>query len=355
MRQAIFRAAAAFVAGLFVFSIPAATSAEGPADAVLHAARYIATTQQPDGGFGGFGDGQTFDAIFALRSAGIDPAQVKSGGKSPVDFLNARAVEQTQAASAAKAALAARAVNLDPRSLNGVDLLAIVSDSYDSPTGRYAADDFSHGIAMLGLSCNGVDLPNGALNALRAAQLGDGGWGFDGFSDPDTTAIALQALIAAGVPASDPSVAAALAYFETTQAPDGGWGFTPTESNTSSTAYVVQALIAAGIDPRSPRFGAPMSPLDYLAAQQAPDGSFAGFDPAFATNQVVPALAGRSFCYAPVTPASGGIPSARPVAPLPPNTGSGSADPGSPADGEALALVALLLSVTAMGLAVKRR
>ena len=355
MHPVVSRAAAAFVAGLFVFSIPAAANADGPADAVLRAARYIATTQQPDGGFGGFGDGQTFDAIFALRSAGIDPAQVKTGGKSPVDFLNARAAEQTQAASAAKAALAARAANLDPRSLNGVDLLAVVSGTYDSVTGRYASDDFSHGVAMLGLTCNGVDVPNGSVGALRAAQLDDGGWGFDGFSDPDTTAIALQALIAAGVPASDPSVATALAYFESTQAPDGGWGFTPTESNTSSTAYVVQALIAAGIDPRSPRFGAPVSPLDYLLGQQAPDGSFAGFDPAFATNQVVPALAGRSFCYAPVTPASGGVPSARPTAPLPPNTGSGSAGTVHPAGVEALALAVLVLSAATCGLSLKRR
>lgn len=355
------RSAAALVAGFALFSSPLAVQADGPSDAVARGARYVAATQQPDGGFGGFGDGQTFDAVFALRSAGIDPNQVRTGGNSPADFLQAGAARQLQPASAAKAALAARALNLDPRSVNGTDLLAVVSGAYDPATGRYAPDDFSHSVAVLGLTCNGSDVPNGAVSALRASQLGDGAWGFDGQGDPDTTAIALQALLAAGVPAGDAGLQAALAYLESIQAPDGGWGFTPSESNTSSTAYVVQALIAAGLDPRGPRFGVPASPIDYLLGQQAADGSFAGFDPAFATNQVLPALAGRSFCYAPVTPASGGLPAAppvRPAAPLPPNTGNGSlstAGDGLAGTGVLLALSALGLAAAGLALAAKQR
>ena len=42
-------------------------------------------------------------------------------------------------------------------------------------------------------------------------------------------------------------------------------------------------------------------PVGYLLSQQRSDGSFTGFDPSFATNQVVPALAGRSFAAAPLT------------------------------------------------------
>lgn len=357
MRPAFIRAVAAMAAALFIFAAPVVSNAGGPSDALSNGARYIATTQQADGGFGGFGDGQTFDAIFALRSAGVDPAQVRFGGKSLVDFLNARAAAQTQAAAAAKAAMAARAANLDPRSVNGTNLLAVVTAAYDPTTGRYAADDFSHGISVLGLTCNSVDVPNGAVIALRTSQLADGGWGFDGFSDPDTTAVALQALIAAGTPSSDSSVRAALAYLESIQVPDGGWGFTPAESNTSSTAYVVQSLLAAGIDLHGARFGQPASPLDYLLSQQSADGSFAGFDPAFATNQVLPALAGRSFCYAPVTPASGGIPPApaHPTAPLPPKTGAGLSDTTANHGVALLAGFMLFLSGVALGFAGRRR
>ena len=115
------------------------------------------------------------------------------------------------------------------------DLIAAIEAGYDDATGRFAADDFGQSLAILGLACTGFDAPAGALEALLERQLDDGGWGFEGASDPDTSAIALQAVIAAGTTTSDSAVAAAIAYFRAAQASDGGWGFTPDESNTSST------------------------------------------------------------------------------------------------------------------------
>src|SRR5690606_15954939 len=116
--------------------------------------------------------------------------------------------------------------------------------AYDPATGRYAADDFSNSLAVLGLVCTGVDVPGAVAEAIRGSQLDDGGWGFSDSGDPDTTAIALQALLAGGGTARDAHASAALAFLQEHQGLDGGWGFDPAESNVNSTAFVVQALLA---------------------------------------------------------------------------------------------------------------
>ena len=332
------------------------------APAVARGATFIRGTQQADGGFGGFGDGQTMDAIFAIRSANIDPAGVTKDGKSPVDFLKAKAAGQTKPAAAAKAALAARAAGLNPRSVGGTDLIAAILAGYTASNGQFAADDFSQAITIVGLACTGNGVPNGAVLALRKTQIADGGWGFGGASDADTTAIALQALLAAGAPRNDAAVVKAVAYFVATQAKDGGWGFDPAESNASSTGFALQSLIAAGQDIDGPTFKkAGGTPVSYLLGQQQADGSFKGFDPAFAANQVVPALAGRTFCNAidtPIRPDAPApppaAPAARPVAPQPPNTGSGAED-GSDTFAILLGLLALAAAGSAGFVAYQRR
>jgi len=288
------------VAALLALPLLVSSAALPESAAVTKGADFIRTTQVEDGGFGGFGPGQSMDAIFALRAAGVDPATVKRDGKSPADFLAANASGATTAGAAAKAALAAKAMNLDPRNLAGVDLVATIQAAFDGD--KYADDDFTHSIAILGLACTGNDIPGGAVMRLRETQLADGGWGFEGASDPDTSAIAAQALIAAGVPNDDPDVLAAIAYFKAKQGNDGGWGFSPDESNTSSTAFVVQALLALGEKPEAAEYTrSGKTAVAYLVSKQLPDGSFEGFDPAYAANQVVPALAGRTFCNAVTT------------------------------------------------------
>ena len=325
---------------------------------------YIRTTQQPDGGFGGFGDGQTFDAVFAIRSAGIDPTTVKKDGKSPADFLIARASAQTTPGAAAKAAMAAVAMNMDARNVGGVNLVARISAGTGA-SGKYGTDDFTQALCMIALRIVGEGIPGGAVPALLANQLPDGGWGFGGFSDPDTTALAMQALVAINGAAP----ANAINYLKAQQLPDGGWGFG--DSNANSTAFVIQALIAAGIDPNSADFNkAGKTPLGFLSTQQQQDGSFLGFDPAFATNQAVPALAGRTFLSAPSTPIPVTVsptaapppapatvqppPAAPSIVPAPPATGSGQATPGNSG---MLMMVAALVSIAISGtaFAVARR
>lgn len=102
------------------------------------------------------------------------------------------------------------------------------------------------------------------LQRVCEAQHADGGWSFDGVSDTrggtapdgvDTAGAAVMALTAAGVGVADPVITAAVTYFQAGQQPTGAWqpadfGFgTPDDPN--STVLAVQGLLAAGVAPGS--------------------------------------------------------------------------------------------------------
>lgn len=361
-----------FAAMFAALPILAASAAIPETKAVASGAAFLLTVQDANGGYGAPSAGQAFDSIFAVRAAGLDPNKdVLPGGKTPAGYVKAQAAAQTKPASAAKAALAAKAVGLDPKAVNGTNLIAAVNAGLDAGTGKYASDDFSQSIAMLGLACTGNTVPAGAIAALKGTQLKDGGWGFGDASDPDTTAIAIQALLASGAAKTDASVTKAITLLKSTIGTDGGWGFDPTASNASSTAYVIQALIAAGEDVNIPQYIRPgPSPVSFLLSQQNPDGSFIGFDLVYATNQALPALAGRTFCNAADTPItqtrptpaptatatvtpSPAVPTATAPAPLPPSTGN-SEPSHEGASAVALATAAILL-LAGSAFAIRRR
>jgi hypothetical protein len=350
----------------------AASAAIPETKAVANGAAFLLTVQDATGGYGASSAGQAFDSIFAIRAAGLDPNKdVVPGGKTPADYVKSQAAAQTKPASAAKSALAAKAVGLDPKNVNGTNLVAVASGGFDAATGKYASDDFSQSIAILGLACTGNTVPASSTAALKATQLPDGGWGFGGTSDPDTTAIAIQALLATGSTKTDAAVVKAITHLKGTIGVDGGWGFDPTASNASSTAYVIQALLAAGEDVNIPQYIRPgPSPVTFLLSQQNADGSFIGFDPVFATNQVLPALAGRTFCNAADTPITQARPAPTPTpttapatatpsptvtapSPRPPATGNGAeADHGGAV---ALAAVGLLLLLAGAAVTAARK
>lgn len=317
----------ALAAGLAL--LPAFAFAALPAtDAVVKGAAFIKTVQRPDGSYAE-SPGQSIDAIIAVRAAGYDPRLDLENGKSPVDWLVAAAPAISSPASAAKAALGAKALGLDPKNVGGTNLIAIAQAGYDAESGAYASNAFSQSIAILGLACTGNAVGAKAADNLKAAAVSGGGWGFGGAADPDTTAIAIQALLAAGVPKTDEKIAAGLAWLRANQGSDGGWGFDPSASNTSSTAFAIQALLALGENPESATYTKNgVTPVQYLLGQQLPDGSFTGYDPAFAANQVVPALAGRTFCNAPETPITRVRPAAQPTPTAPP--ASPTAPPATP-------------------------
>ena len=154
---------------------------------------------------------------------------------------------------------------------------------------------------------------------LRNTQQASGGWAFDGSAttaaDVDSTAAAIQALVAANVPVTDADLKAGLVYLANTRQPGtGAWqSFGGDDPNSTSTA--VLAITAAGFDVNVPCWRntvAPglsgqqyTSPLAWLRSQQNPtdhhiNSHFDGAIPnTFATTQTIEALRRG---WIPVTP-----------------------------------------------------
>lgn len=353
--------AALTLAALAIASLaPAAARAQpDPTKAAAAALSWVRAQQQSDGGFPGFGPGDTADVVFALVAAGQRPAGVTKGGKSPIDYLEAQAAgyAATGVGAAAKLALAASAVGGDPTSFGGENLLAAIGKSYDPASGQYGPDVFSHALALLAIRAAGAAPPALALDRLAGLQLDDGGWSFDGTaatgSDTNTTSLAIQAL--AGQPQLGAVRPKAIAYLRSQQNPDGGFPYSQTspyghDSDANSTAYVIQALTVIGQDPAAFTNGG-NSPLDALTAMQNPSGAMRyqlamPDDNALATYQAIAALYGAPLPVK-VTPVAGAQALVAPAAALP-TTG---APAGLPLAG--LALAALVMA--AAGLVVRRQ
>jgi hypothetical protein len=153
----------------------------------------------------------------------------------------------------------------------------------------------------------GWSLPDAALDACNGLPAD--------FSGPDTnsTALALEGLASQGAlpPASAEN---AVAYLRGGQDADAGWSYyansvaIPATSDPDSTALVMQALVAMGLHPSAFTKGS-ADPLGTLLTFQLHSGTSAGgfyFPPApapasnLATYQAVPALMGLPLPLAPV-------------------------------------------------------
>lgn len=136
---------------------------------------------------------------------------------------------------------------------------------------------------------------------IAERQHRDGGYGLGGplagSSGVDTTGAALEALVASGSRRTDAAIRRAVVYLVAQQHPDGGFGDgTGGPSNAQSTAFAVQGLIAAGRDPERVRSAGSRSPLGYLRSLQVSDGSIrysrtSGETPVWVTAQALLALA----------------------------------------------------------------
>lgn len=260
---------------------------------------------------GGIADhvGFSSEAAFAARGAGVDPLGWRRGGASLSGYIDshAGAYAAAGAAQAGKALAGAVAAGVDPRTVAGGDLVAAAWGRYDPATGTFGATVWDQAWAMIGLAAASEAIPPAAVDFLAGARSPGGGWGFAAGADEadaDSTGLAIQALRAAGMPSASPPIAEALAFLDRNQSTDGGWSHGG-PSNANSTAYAVQGLLAAGEDPQAGRWQATAggggsdgaNPVTFLLSSQRPEGHFA-YD-AFpsdlvATLQVLPALAGRS-------------------------------------------------------------
>jgi hypothetical protein len=140
----------------------------------------------------------------------------------------------------------------------------------------------------------GLTAPKLLVNALLARQSKSGGWGWAKGVAPDSndTAVAVQALRAAGV--SGAPVRRALDYLRSLRGMDGGFALgRGRESDAQSTAWAIQAFVAAGARVPSEAFA-------YLRTLRRSDGSYRysvryAVTPVWVTAQVLPAILRKPF------------------------------------------------------------
>jgi hypothetical protein len=272
-------------------------------------------------------------------AAGYDPNALRHGsGPSVMAYLAAHAAAACTSAGACGELLqAVAAAGLDPAAFGGVDLLTTLNSFYSAGTGVFGdGEAFTQTLAIQGLVAAHQAVPAAALHHLVAAQDSDGGWdyllikddpngptNFD-TSDTNSTAMVLMALDAAGVHTRD---RAALAWLHTQQDTDGGFPYQAgSGTDPDSTALVLQALLATGQNPDAPAW-APggHTPLARLIASQDGGGGFifpgnSAPDP-FTTAQVPPALERAAFpltcgsarCFQPGSTLNGPLPTPTPT------------------------------------------
>jgi energy-coupling factor transport system substrate-specific component len=239
--------------------------------AAAHAATpssYLLSAQRPDGGFGA-APGQASSQLYAgwaalgLAAVGHNPADVSDGGASLVSYVEAGAGAPDTGAIE-RTILVLGAAGISARDVGGRDLVATLEHRI-RPDGSLSDQVNWTSFGVLALRAAGV-APTGAMFGwLAHHENRDGGFSFApaaGGSDPDDTGAALEAL--------GRRAPRAVAYLRAQQNGDGGFPSEPGGfSNAQSTAFAVQGLLAAGVPLGSLKHG---SPLAYLRRLTAPDG-----------------------------------------------------------------------------------
>ncbi|WP_063741272.1 prenyltransferase/squalene oxidase repeat-containing protein [Saccharothrix syringae] len=208
--------------------------------------------------------GLTLDALFALAAAGVaeDRADAITAWfarpETVATYLHFGDPNTSYAGSYAKLALAVQVRGLDPTDFGGVDLIAGLT-ALQAPSGRFSdvPQDFSNGFtqafAVLALERR-QSAPRNAVDFMLGTRCPGTGFPVQLLAEPcvpdvDTTAMAVQALLAVDrTPADDAALAEALTWLAGQQQPGGGFreDGKDDEGNANSTGLAAQALRAGG-------------------------------------------------------------------------------------------------------------
>ena len=285
------------------------------ADAGTRAIEYLEGQQSATDGSlaGGFSVNDLY--AIGAAAGGYDPHLLSHGGPSVIDYLTANAAAACPAPTAVPASAgncgyliqAALAAAADPRAFGGLDLVARLEAYFDPSTGKYGdGQAFTQALAIQALVAAGQTVPTAARTYLHAAEDSDGGWDYQDVpndttnpydtSDTNSTAMVLMALDAAGDHSRD---SAGLAWMHPLQNADGGFSLQGGGSDPDSTALVDQAILATGGSPTAAAWTVNgHTPFSELEATQDPSGGYAyPGSPAnpFTTSPVLPALFGHAF------------------------------------------------------------
>jgi hypothetical protein len=273
--------------------------------AAANALGWLRSQQDPTTGGYGDGLGGAVEVMLALGANGEQLAAWQPAGSSRTlaDLVRLRATRYSRQGVAEAGKLAVASVSAGgcrtARSLQPAGY-------YSETLGAFAADSGFNAWGILGTLALSRTVPPGAVDALAGQQQPDGGWEWQpGFgTDTNTTALAVQTLVAAGYPVTTTEVVSALAFLKNGQVAGGGFVYDPAApengADANSTAYALMALVAAGEDPTADAWQVDgENAVDFLVSLQAADGSIewqAGTGPnLLATAQAATALLGRSF------------------------------------------------------------
>ena len=313
MGASVALAAALTLSGSVVTGASAEPAPTTPATASQAAAHYLEEQLAAGGDFFSVevGDdtypdlGVTADAILALAAAGTGQSQAEAStahlAADVVAYTGFGDPSEVYAGSVAKLLNVAIVQGLDPRSFGGTDLVAAL-EALEGADGRFSDDSaygdnsntFGQSLALIGLERAGVDVSAAAVGFLEAQQCPGGGFQLymdapctdDADSDPDATALAVQALIA--VDGSAAAVEAGLDFLAEVQGADGGvgGGAPQTAPNANSTGLAGQAFLAGGRTAQADLARAYVLDLQYGCAFPAALRGGIAYDPAaFAAQQ----------------------------------------------------------------------
>jgi hypothetical protein len=279
--------------------LPSAPTYVAAADAL----EWMRTQQQPDGSYAdSLGKiGASNRALIALGSAGYDPAEW--GDPDLLSFLTVLSKTETieyaaeSAGRAGKLTLGVAWTGQSVTNFVGINLPISITTFYSPTTGAYGDGSGDTAWASLGLYAAGEAIPDKTVAFLASMQNEDGGWSWNEWgatSETQHTATCVQAMLAAGEPATSTVVTKALTFLRRAQNADGGWPYTvPGDSDIGSTASVLQAFLSAGETPPGNWCAALQN--KHLVAVQEADGSYPGFSPLYATHDAIPSLMQRPY------------------------------------------------------------
>jgi hypothetical protein len=312
LRRTILFAVAGVLAATMT-ATPAAATHSRPDAAAGWLARQMADGERFEVDFGGVlypDQGLTIDAIFAFAAT----KSASSYGSRALNWLaqpetlsgyTGDGVTESYAGATAKLSLAVQVRGGNPAAFGGQDLITRLR-ALQAPSGRFSdlslygdySNGFSQALAIIALDRTAAGAPAQAVSFLAGARCADGGFPvYFGeavcTSDVDATALAIQALIAAG---QRPQAVPAIQWLVSVQAADGSFSGDGTP-NANSTGLAGQALRDAG------RLLAYVKARQFVLSLQsgcatpaAQRGAIAytatGFDPATATRATAQGILG---------------------------------------------------------------
>lgn len=282
---------------------PAARAASS--DPVRDAVRFLVSRQVSNGAF--------FDTV-ATADVVAEAAAVVAAANGPSTVIDAAmayvathgpARADDRGGHAARIVLGIRATGGAPRAFAGTDYVEALRAHYNAVTGTYDNGVYANALAVLAAASVGVMPSSNTLEYFRLSACANGGMSHEAgcvqAPDIDTTAMAIIALRASRISASDPVVAGARRFLLDTQNADGGWGLEPEHpTNANSTGLAISAVLSLGERvATAPWRDGPRDPARALRALQMPSGAFSYLAGQrandYATVQALPALAGASY------------------------------------------------------------